>query len=76
MIPDSRAYRLAWGMALLFHVLEYATRSKSAVLIPELEQAFARTSLGCLLFSIPMPTVVQLAGKGHAFWEKMTETIR
>lgn len=46
MIPDSRAYRLAWGMALLFLVLEYATRSKSAVLIPGLEQTFARTSLG------------------------------
>jgi MFS family permease len=33
-------------MALLFYVLEYATRSTPAVMIPQLEQAFARPSVG------------------------------
>lgn len=46
MTPDGGAYRIAWGMALLFYVLEYATRSAPAVMIPELQQAFARTGLG------------------------------
>jgi MFS family permease len=33
-------------MALLFYVLEYATRSAPAVMIPELSEAFGRTAVG------------------------------
>ncbi len=41
-----RAYVIAWAMALLFYVLEYATRSAPAVMIPQLQQAFGRSGVG------------------------------
>jgi MFS family permease len=46
MAPSARAYVTAWGIALLFYVLEYATRSAPGVMMPQLEQAFGRTSVG------------------------------
>jgi MFS family permease len=46
MAQNARAYMVAWGMALLFYVLEYATRSAPGVMMPQLEQAFGRTSVG------------------------------
>jgi sugar phosphate permease len=33
-------------MALLFYFLEYATRSAPGMMMPQLEQAFGRTSVG------------------------------
>jgi fucose permease len=46
MAQNARAYMIAWGMALLFYVLEYATRSAPGVMMPQLEQAFGRTGVG------------------------------
>jgi MFS family permease len=40
------AFIVAWGLALLFYVLEYATRSAPAVMLPELTNAFGETSAG------------------------------
>jgi MFS family permease len=42
----ARAFILAWCVALLFYVLEYATRSAPAVMIPQLSTAFARNAVG------------------------------
>lgn len=44
--PDTRPFILAWLVALLFYVLEYATRSSPAVMIPQLESAYAVSALG------------------------------
>src|SRR5580693_5548719 len=44
--PRARLFALAWGMALGFYVLEYATRSAPAVMIPELSKAFTLTAVG------------------------------
>src|ERR1700742_4503130 len=41
-----RAFILAWALALLFYVLEYATRSAPAVMLPELQQAFGQSGVG------------------------------
>src|SRR3982074_894709 len=46
MAQNARAYVIAWGIALLFYVLEYATRSAPGVMMPQLEQAFGRTGVG------------------------------
>ena len=42
----TRAFIFAWGVALIFYVLEYATRSAPAVMIPQLSAAFARNAVG------------------------------
>ena len=42
----ARAFILAWSVALIFYVLEYATRSAPAVMIPQLSAAFARNAVG------------------------------
>jgi len=44
--PRARLFALAWGMALLFYVLEYGTRSAPAVMIPQLSKAFTETAVG------------------------------
>jgi MFS family permease len=44
--PEARPFVLAWLVALLFYVLEYATRSSPAVMIPQLESAYSVTALG------------------------------
>jgi len=43
---DARPFVIAWTIALLFYVLEYATRSAPAVMIPALSGAFGRTAVG------------------------------
>jgi MFS family permease len=43
---STRAFIFAWCAALLFYVLEYATRSAPAVMIPQLSTAFARNAVG------------------------------
>src|SRR6201999_1970873 len=51
-IPDAtstsrtRAFQIAWGLAMCFYFLEYASRSAPAVMIPELTRAFGTTALG------------------------------
>src|ERR1700683_736159 len=40
------AYKLAWGMALIFYFLEYVVRSAPAVMIPELGAAFSVDAVG------------------------------
>lgn len=42
----ARPFVIAWTIALLFYVLEYATRSSPAVMIPQLSGAFAETAVG------------------------------
>src|ERR1700761_4298212 len=42
----TRAFQMAWGLALCFYFLEYASRSAPAVMIPELTQAFGMTAVG------------------------------
>ncbi len=42
----TRTFILAWLVALLFYVLEYATRSSPAVMISRLESAYAIPALG------------------------------
>ncbi|MBV9555927.1 MAG: MFS transporter [Pseudolabrys sp.] len=42
----TRAFIIAWVMALMFYVLEYAARSAPAVMIPQLSEAFGRTAVG------------------------------
>src|SRR5580700_2797851 len=42
----TRAFQIAWGLAMCFYFLEYASRSAPAVMIPELTQAFGTTALG------------------------------
>jgi len=44
--PETRPFVLAWLVALLFYVLEYATRSSPAVMIPQLESAYSVSALG------------------------------
>src|SRR6201991_1907422 len=41
-----RAFILAWALALVFYVLEYATRSAPAGMLPQLQQAFGRDGVG------------------------------
>src|ERR1700742_3918571 len=51
-VPDAtstsrtRAFQIAWGLAMCFYFLEYASRSAPAVMIPELKRAFGTTALG------------------------------
>lgn len=42
----TRPFVIAWVIALLFYVLEYATRSSPAVMIPQLAGAFGETAVG------------------------------
>ena len=42
----TRAFQIAWGLAMCFYFLEYASRSAPAVMIPELARAFGTTALG------------------------------
>lgn len=42
----TRAFQIAWGLAMFFYFLEYASRSAPAVMIPELTRAFGTTALG------------------------------
>src|SRR6201993_191658 len=42
----TRAFQIAWGLAMCFYFLEYASRSAPAVMIPELKRAFDTTALG------------------------------
>jgi len=42
----TRAFQIAWGLALCFYFVEYAARSAPAVMIPELSQAFGTTAVG------------------------------
>jgi MFS family permease len=44
--PGTRPLVLAWLVALLFYVLEYAARSAPAVMIPRLENAYAISAVG------------------------------
>jgi MFS family permease len=39
-VPSLNAYKIAWGIALIFYFLEYVARSAPAVMIPELSSAF------------------------------------
>src|SRR5260370_33917000 len=41
-----RAYQIAWGLALCFYFLEYASRSAPAVMIEHLATAFGPTAIG------------------------------
>src|SRR6267154_168379 len=41
-----RAYQIAWGLALCFYFLEYASRSAPAVMIEHLAAAFGTTAIG------------------------------
>ena len=43
---QTRAFQIAWGLAMCFYFLEYASRSAPAVMIPELTQAFGMTAVG------------------------------
>ena len=51
-VPDAtsssrtRAFQIAWGLAMCFYFLEYAARSAPAVMIPELTQALGTTAVG------------------------------
>ena len=42
----TRAFQIAWGLAMCFYFLEYAARSAPAVMIPELTQALGTTAVG------------------------------
>ena len=42
----TRAFQIAWGLALLFYFIEYAARSAPAVMIPHLSLAFGTTAVG------------------------------
>jgi MFS family permease len=42
----ARPFIIAWVIALLFYVLEYATRSSPAVMMPQLADAFGETAVG------------------------------
>jgi len=42
----TRAFQVAWGLALCFYFLEYAARSAPAVMIPNLSLAFGTTAVG------------------------------
>ena len=45
-LSSTRPFVIAWVIALLFYVLEYATRSSPAVMIPQLSGAFGETAVG------------------------------
>jgi MFS family permease len=42
----TRAFVIAWMIALLFYVLEYAVRASPAVMMPQLSTAFGETAVG------------------------------
>ena len=42
----TRAFQIAWGLAMCFYFLEYASRFAPAVMIPELTHAFGMTAVG------------------------------
>jgi len=42
----TRAFQVAWGLALCFYFVEYAARSAPAVMIPQLSLAFGTTAVG------------------------------
>src|SRR5271166_1134668 len=42
----TRAFQIAWGLALCFYFVEYAARSAPAVMIPQLSLAFGTTAVG------------------------------
>src|SRR5208337_1663233 len=42
----TRAFQIAWGLALCFYFVEYAARSAPAVMIPQLSLAFSTTAVG------------------------------
>ena len=52
VVPDTvavwriRAFQIAWGLALCFYFLEYASRSVPAVMIHQLSAAFGTTAIG------------------------------
>src|ERR1700740_3668351 len=46
MKNPTRPFVFAWLVALLFYVVEYATRSSPAVMIPQLEHAYSVSALG------------------------------
>src|SRR5229473_7245063 len=41
-----RGFQIAWGLALCFYFLEYASRSAPAVMIQHLSAAFGTTAIG------------------------------
>src|ERR1700755_2899231 len=41
-----RGYQIAWGLALCFYFLEYASRSAPAVMIEHLANAFGTSAIG------------------------------
>ena len=41
-----RAFQIAWGLALCFYFLEYASRSAPSVMIQHLSVAFGTTAIG------------------------------
>jgi MFS family permease len=43
---STRPFVIAWVIALLFYVVEYATRSSPAVMMPQLAGAFGETAVG------------------------------
>jgi MFS family permease len=43
---STRPFVIAWVIALLFYVVEYATRSSPAVMMPQLSSAFGETAVG------------------------------
>lgn len=45
-LSGTRPFVIAWVIALLFYVLEYATRSSPAVMMPQLAGAFGETAVG------------------------------
>ena len=46
MGTSSRAFIVAWGVALLFYVIQYSTRSAPGVMIPNLREAFGQSAVG------------------------------
>src|SRR5258707_11090580 len=54
-----RAYQIAWGLALCFYFLEYASRSAPAVMIEHLATAFGTTAIGVSAILEPIITLTQ-----------------
>lgn len=44
--PQARRYAISWVLCLIFYFLEYASRSTSGVMVPELAKAFGTTAVG------------------------------
>lgn len=44
--PQARKYAISWVLCLIFYFLEYASRSTSGVMVPELAEAFGTTAAG------------------------------